>query len=130
MDTGVALCALHKFAVGVCHRASSDVLVIVERGQMWLFGLCPKSQSEGPEYIDVAFWTGVPKSQIDNVNDWDTSKGIVFMSNETVTNKTVTNKTIEQLMNHVSIRSYSDQPVPDEMIHTIIKSMQKTISHL
>lgn len=124
MDTGVALCALHKFAVGVCHSASSDVLVIVERGQMWLFGLCPKSQSEGPEYIDVAFWTGVPKSQIDNVNDWDTSKGIVFMSTETVTNKIVTNKTIEQLMNHVSIRSYSDQPVPDEMIHTIIKSMQ------
>ena len=44
----------------------------------------------------MAFWTGVPKSQIDNVNDWDTSKGIVFMSNETVTNKIVTNKTIEQ----------------------------------
>ena len=38
----MALCALHKIAVGVCHSGSGGVRVKEEWTQVWLFG--PEAQ--------------------------------------------------------------------------------------
>ncbi len=42
-----------------------------------------------------------------------------------MTNTTYTNPTIDLMMNHVSVRSFTSEPVPDEMVDAIIESARR-----